>query len=115
MKQDSKYYTAQTLYKEGQHPSKVKYAIEQYLKENYPLTTTLLQSPLLGSVLAVILVLPYFDIYPVLYSREGVFSGMDFIESVQIPYTVLEIREAAFYDCVNLLDVKSFISLPPEN
>ena len=33
MKQDSKYYTAQTLYKEGQHPSKVKYAIEQYLKE----------------------------------------------------------------------------------
>ena len=48
----------------------------------------------------------YFDIYPVLYIREGVFSGMDFIESVQIPDTVLEIREAAFYDCVNLLDVK---------
>ena len=33
MKQVSKYYTAQTLYKEGQHPSKVKYTIEQYLKE----------------------------------------------------------------------------------
>ena len=33
MKQDSKYYTAQTLYKKGQHPSKVKYTIEQYLKE----------------------------------------------------------------------------------
>ena len=33
MKQESKYYTAQTLYKKGQHPSKVKYTIEQYLKE----------------------------------------------------------------------------------
>ena len=33
MKQESKYYTAQTLYKKGQHPSKVKYTIEQYLNE----------------------------------------------------------------------------------
>ena len=33
MKQESKYYTAQTLYKKGQYPSEVKYTIEQYLKE----------------------------------------------------------------------------------